>query len=522
MFDEQKALRVVRFFERVLVHTKGKFARKPFSLIPWQYEVISDLFGTLDDETGLRQYREAYIEVGKKNGKSELAAGIALYCLAADGEPGAEVYSAAAAKDQAALVFRVAASMVEMSPILSEKLRVIRSTKVIVKRDDPDSFYKALSADGDVQDGINPHCVIADEVHRWKVAKALDLWEILKRGTIARSQPIMIGITTAGVQEESPLCWQKREYARRIRESVFEDPRFYGKVYAADPGDDWESEATWKKANPSLEEFGGYLSIESLRDEFRQAKNDPGQAFAFKRFHLNIWGAKEERAIEREEWAKCGAPLRSLVEQPCYAGLDLASKIDLTALTLVFPREDGTYDIKPFFWMPKERLRTAGLKDKVPYAAWARQGFIEVTDGNVIDHEAVKKKLRWCRECFDVREVAYDPWHATQLSIELSEEGFEMVPIRQGYQTLSEPTKKLIELVKQQSVRHENHPALKWNADCLDLQSDGNDNVRPVKPDRKKSDKRIDGMVAAIMALDRAIRNGSGRSVYEDRGVLEL
>ena len=206
-FDSNRASCALNFFEGCLKDGKGEFAGKPFLLMDWQLEIIRDIFGTLD-ELGHRQYQKAYIEVPKKNGKSELAAGVALYCLIADGEPGAEVYSAAASKDQAALVYKVAASMVDKSPILSKRLRVLRSTKIIIKRKDPESFYRAISADGDLQDGINPHCVIADELHRWKVGKALDLWEILERGTIARRQPLMLAITTAGVQDESPLCWR--------------------------------------------------------------------------------------------------------------------------------------------------------------------------------------------------------------------------------------------------------------------------------------------------------------------------
>lgn len=530
-FDQERADSALNFFENILKHTKGAFANLPFLLMAWQQQIISEIFGTLDED-GNRRYQTAYIEVPKKNGKSELAAGIALLCLIADDEPGAEVYSAAAAKEQAALVYKVAASMVDKSPALSKRLRVIRSTKTIVKRDDPDSFYRAISADGDLQDGINPHCVIADELHRWKVGKALDLWEILERGTIARRQPLVFAITTAGVQDESPLCWRYHEYARQVREGVFEDKHFYGRIYGAEPTDDWTKPATWIKANPSLEvpeklavpgAAPGFLKLAALQKLFDKAVNDPAQATEFKRFHLDVWGQAENRAIDMRQWAACGGELRSLVDRRCYAGIDLGSTTDLTALALVFPSEDDdSFDFLPFFWMPADNVRERERRDKVPYAEWVRKGLIEATPGNVVDYRKVKEKLRWARECFELRDVGFDPWNSRQISVELVDEGFNCVEVGQGFQKISEPTKKLLELVISGKCRHNNHEVLRWNADCLSLKSDGNDNVRPSKPNRMTSSKRIDGMAAVIIALSRIIVQTNKKSVYEERGPLVL
>lgn len=538
-FDKSRAGAAINFFQRILKHGKGAFAGKPFLLMGWQKQIIADIFGVVDVE-GNRQYQKAYIEVPKKNGKSELAAGVALYCLIADDEPGAEVYSAAASKDQAALVYKVAASMVDKSPILSKRLRVLRSTKTILKRNDPESFYRAISADGDLQDGINPHCIIADELHRWKVGKALDLWEILERGTIARRQPLMLAITTAGVQDESPLCWRLHEYARQVRDGIFSDPHFYGKIYGAAPTDDWADVRTWVKANPSLEVteemqamegmtrrelagiVPGFLKLSALQKLYTGAVNDPQQATEFKRFHLNIWGQAENRAIDMRQWAACGTELRALVERPCYAGVDLSSTTDLTALALLFPSEDGSFDFLPFFWMPEDSIRERERRDKVPYSEWVRKGLIEATPGNVVDYRQVKKKLRWAREVFELKDVGFDPWNSRQVSVELIDEGFNCVEVSQGYRAISEPTKKLLELVTSGNCRHANHEVLRWNADCLAVRSDGNDNIRPSKPNRMTSSKRIDGMVAIIIALARAIVQTSKRSVYEDRGVTVL
>lgn len=518
-FSDTKADAALNFFERILKHGKGRFAGKPFDLCDWQHNVIADIFGTVEDD-GRRQYQTAYIEVPKKNGKSELAAGIALYCLLADNEPGAEVYSAAAAKEQAALVFRVAASMVDASPLLTKYLRVIRSTKTIIKRDDPLSFYRAISADGDIQDGIEPHCVIADELHRWKVGKALDLWEILERGTIVRSQPLVFAITTAGVQDESPLCWRYHEYERQVREGIFNDRRFYGRVYGAAETDDWQDPETWAKANPSIETRGGFLKVAALEKMAIKAVNDPAQLTEFKRFHLNVWGQVENRWMPPDVWASCAGETRPTVERVCYAGLDLSATTDLTALTLLFPDDEGGIDVIPFFWMPKDVVRRQELKDKVPYSQWIKDGLIEATEGNVIDIRAIKKKLKWAKEVFDLKEVCFDPWHALQLSIELGEEGFECTPVRQGYQTLSEPMKKLMQMALGGMIRHGGNPVLAWNANCVSTKSDDNGNIKPVKPDRNRSSKRIDGIAALLNAESRFIANMGVGSAYAGEEVL--
>ena len=527
-FDKQRADRAEKFFANVLKHTKGEWAGQPFTLIEWQREIIRDVFGTVD-ERGKRQYQTVYVEVGKKNGKSELAAGVALYCLIADGEPGAEVYSAAAAKDQAALVYRVGASMVDRAPVLSEHIRVLRSTKTLLSRANPDTFYRAISADGDIQDGINPHCVIADELHRWKTGKSLDLWEVQERGTIARSQPLVFVITTAGIQDESPLCWRLHEYTRQVNAGIFEDPNFYGRIYAADPKDDWTKPRTWAKANPSMEikpngkpNPGGFLTVAALEKECRKARNDPAAQAEFKRYHLDLWGEKTSRWMDMPAWDACNAELGRLVDRTCYAGLDLSSTVDLTALVFVFPpAADGYWDILPFAWIPGENLRERERKDRVPYQLWVEQGHLEACGGPVIDYEAIKRKLAWGREMFDVQELAFDPWNAAAFVQPLIDDGLTCVEIRQGYGSLSAPTKKLKELVLAGKVRHAGHPVLRWCADCATTRDDGNDNIRLVKPDRNKSNKRIDLLAGTVNGMARGMVSAGG-SVYEERGVVEI
>ena len=504
-FDVAKADRACNFFEAILKHTKGEHGDKPFLLLPHQESGISHVFGNVDDE-GYRVVRTWYEEVPKKTGKSELAAGIALLVLDQDGEPGCEVYSAASTKDQASLVFKVAAAMVRKSPYLSRKWRVLDSTKTIISRTDPTCFYRAIAADGDSADGINPHCVIVDELHRWKGRKAEELWQILRKSQIARRQPLTVIITTAGVPDESPICWQEHEYVRRMTEGVIEqNPSYFGRIWGATPEDDPGDPEVWKRVIPSLDANGGFLKTEAIRKIYEEARDKGESELAeFCRYHLNIWTRGTKRFISPDVWARGNAERRAIIERPCYAGLDLSSSIDLTSLVLVFPDErDGTLDILPFFWMPEDMIRQRERTDKVPYRQWVKKGLIEKSEGSVIDLSLIKQKLRWARECFELREVAYDPWHAMQTAVELEGEGFAMVALRQGFRTLSEPMKLMKQLALDGKLRHGDNPVLRWNIDCLDAKDDGNDNYRPVKPDRNKSDKRIDGAVALIMAIAR-------------------
>ncbi len=526
--DQARVSDVFRFFENgVLKHGKGEWAGKDFMLCPWQREVLRDVFGTVDAE-GRRLYQTVYIEVAKKNGKSETAAGIALYMLLMDNEPGAEIYSAASTQNQAGAVFRVAADMVRRSPMLTHYLKVLPSTHRILKRDEPLSFYAAISADGDVQDGVNPHCVIADELHRWKTAKGLDLWEILERGTLTRRQPLVFAITTAGVQDESPLCYRYHNYTRQIQDGVFEDEHFYGRIWSADKGDDWKDPKTWIKANPSHEANGGFLKHSSLQKQFTKAINDPEQVPEFKRYHLNIWGQHAESVIDIERWSENhgGFDLRKdpigtddliglwgLVEKPCFAGVDLSRTTDLTALVVLFPpvEDGGLYTVLPFFWLPEARVRERELRDKVPYSRWIERGFITATPGESVDYRSIAAKLRWAREMFELHEAMFDPWNSRQLSRGLIDDGFVCGELIQGFKSLSAPTKLLLSLYLDRKFRHANHPVLYWNASCLSLKNDGNDNVRPAKPDRSRDSKRIDGISALVNALSR-IDTGVGKT----------
>lgn len=513
-----RACEVCIFFETRLTLT-ADFAGKPFRLMPWVRQVLRDLFGTLDDD-GFRQYRDIYLEVPKKNTKTTLCAGLVVFRLAAAETTGAEIYSAATTKDQAGQVFRAAAQMVRACPALSQRLNIRASTKRILRKDDPSSFYAALSADGDIHDGIQPCFVVRDELHRWRTRKALELNEVLERGMISRRESMVIDITTAGVKDESPLCWRRHEYARQINAGIFTDERFYGRIWQADEAKlradpaYWFSREARAEANPSHEDNGGYLKDSVLAALATKARNDPMLESDYKRYHLNYWGQRGTRWMPSEKWLACGEETRAVVDRQCYAGLDLSSTTDLSALVLLFPDADGSYDVLPFFWMPERKVKLLELRDHVPYSEWVRLGFIEAAEGDVVRHDLIKARIEWAREMFDLVELAYDPWNAGEFAQKRIDEGLTCIPVRQGFGSLSAPMKKVMELTLDRKLRHGNHPVLAWNADCTEALDDGNDNIRPDKPERDKSNKRIDGIVALIMAVDRAVRNEGAGITY--------
>lgn len=521
-FSKQHADAACNFFELILKHTQDEWFGKPFLLMPWQEEAVAQTFGLLDS-AGNRIIQMVYEEVPKKAGKTEWAAGLALLVLILSVEPGCQVYGAAAATRQAMNVYRAACKMVEQSPLLRKRLRIMRGTNRIVKRNDPDSFYAAIAADGDFGDGVNPSCVIADEVHRWRTRKHLENWDVLTNGGFTRRQTLTIAITTAGVKSESPLAWRLHEKARKINEGVVLDPTFFGRIYGASPDDDPASEATWIKVNPSLKENGGFLDKEKIRQQYMSHLAE-GDLSSFKRYFLNLWDQKENRAIDmnlwnacRREWDAAGWPLpndllRQFINRRCWVGVDISMTTDLSAVVAVFPREDGGYDALPWCWMPEATLRKRQVQDGMPYERWVEEGWIETCVGRVIDNSLIKARIKYCLEMFDVQEVCFDRYNSREMSTSLVDEGVPCVEIPQTCPGLNEATKKLIALVATGDLIHGGHPVMAHHASCLCTVSDGNDLIKPVKPDREKDFSRIDLLAATIDGLARAI-------VFEDKSV---
>ena len=501
---ESSSDRAVRLINN-LTHTKGKFAQQGFNLRPWQRAIVKRLFKT--GKNGLRDIRTCLLMLPRKNGKTELAAAIVVYCLLFDGEIGGEIYSAAADKEQAGLVFSVVAQMIRNDPELYAQCDIIDSQKRIVHRKSG-SFYRAISAEAYSKHGFNASVVVYDELH---AAPNRELWDVLATSQGARSQPLMIAISTAGFDRHS-ILYELYAHAKRVEENPAIDPTFLPLLYEATQDADWLDETVWHKANPAL---GDFRSLDEMRIAAKRAKEIPAQQNTFRRLYLNQWTEQAERWLDMATWDRGNVPVdvEALKGRPCYAGLDLASTKDVTAFVLVFPDDDGGVDVLPYFWVPKDTLHERVKRDRVEYDSWELDEFLFTTSGNVTDYDVVREKIRELAETFDIREIAYDRWGATQLVTQLQSDGAACVPMGQGFASMSSPSKELEKLVIAGDLRHGGHPVLRWMAGNVAVEQDAAGNL---KPSKKKSTERIDGMVALIMALDRATRIEEFRSVYED------
>jgi len=494
---ETQADRAVRLINQ-LTHTKGPFAEQSFDLRPWQKKIIRQLFKQRRD--GLRQYRTCLLMLPRKNGKSEICAALAIYFLLFDGEIGAEVYSAAADKDQAALVFNVAAQMIRNDPELLGECEIVDSMKRIVHRRSG-SFYRAISAEAYSKHGFNASVVIYDELH---AAQNRDLWDVLSTSQGARSQPLMMAITTAGYDRHS-ILWELYAHAKKVLENPSLDPTFLPILYEAPIEADWTDEKVWKKANPAL---GDFRSLEEMRTAAARAKEIPAQENTFRRLYLNQWTEQASRWIQMAAWDACRRLIEpaSLQRRKCYVGMDLSSTTDLTALVAVFPDDDG-FDVLCKFFVPKDNIAERARRDRVPYEQWKDQGYLIATPGNVVDYEYIRAALRDWDAQFDVQSICFDPWNATDLVTRLQEQdGFTCVPIRQGFASLSAPTKSLEKAILGRTLRHDGHPVLRWNISNISVESDPAGNI---KISKKVSTERIDGAAALVNAVDQMDRNNA-------------
>lgn len=513
-YDKEYADFAVAFIES-LCHTKGTWAGKKFELIDWQEQIIRDLFGTLKPN-GYRQFNTAYIEIPKKQGKSELAAAVALLLTCGDGEQRAEVYGCAADRQQASIVFEVAADMVRMCPALSKRVKILASQKRIIYIP-TNSFYQVLSAEAYSKHGFNIHGVVFDELHTQPNRK---LFDVMTKGSgDARMQPLYFLITTAGTDTHS-ICYETHQKAKNILDGRKIDPTFYPVIYGADENDDWTDPKVWEKANPSL---GITVGIDKVRAACESAKQNPSEENSFRQLRLNQWVKQAVRWMPMDKWDKCAFAVNEeqLEGRVCYGGLDLSSTTDITAFVLVFPPcdEEDKYIILPYFWIPEDTLDLRVKRDHVPYDVWERQGYLQTTEGNVIHYGYIEKFIEKLGERFNIREIAFDRWGAVQMVQNLEGMGFTVVPFGQGFKDMSPPTKELMKLTLEQRIAHGGHLVLRWNMDNIFVRTDPAGNI---KADKEKSTEKIDGAIATIMALDRAIRCGNNNcaSVYDNRGLL--
>ena len=450
-----------------------------------------------------------------KTHNSELAAAIALYLLYADNEPSAEVYGAACDRNQASIVFDVARQMVEMSPALLRRSKIRSAGKRIINYRNA-GFYQVLSAETGTKHGLNVSGLVFDEIHAQPNRK---LYDVLTKGSgDAREQPLFFIITTAG-NDKNSICYELHTKALDLMQGRKKDYTFYPVVYGLEADEDWTDEANWYKANPSL---GHTIKIERVREAYQNAIENPAEENVFKQLRLNIWTSASIRWIPEQVYDKGNLPidLDSLRGRMCYGGLDLSSTSDITALVLAFPprNDDEKYILLPFFWLPEDTLELRCRRDHVLYDVWQKQGFIQTTDGNVIHYGFIEKFIEHLGETYNIREIAYDRWNATQMVQNLEDMGFTMVPFGQGFKDMSPPSKELFKLLMEGNIIHGGNPVLKWMAGNVVMRQDPAGNI---KPDKEKSVEKIDGIVASIMALDRCIRNGAGSgSVYDERGVI--
>lgn len=514
-YNKELADYAVAFIES-LCHTKGTWAGHPFELIDWQEQIIRDLFGTIKPN-GYRQFNTAYIEIPKKQGKSELAAAVALLLCCGDGEERAEVYGCAADRQQASIVFEVAADMVRMCPALNKRVKILASQKRLIFYL-TNSFYQVLSADAYSKHGFNVSGVIFDELHTQPDRK---LFDVMTKGSgDARTQPLFFLITTAGTDTHS-ICYETHQKAKDLLEGRKVDSTFYPVIYGADEQDDWKDPNVWMKANPSL---GITVGIDKVKAACESAQQDPGEENVFRQLRLDQWVKQSVRWMPMDKWDACAFPIdaKSLEGRVCYGGLDLSSTTDITAFVLVFPPEyeNDKYQILPFFWVPEETLDLRVRRDHVPYDIWHRQGYLETTEGNVIHYGYIEKFIEELGKKYNIREIAFDRWGAVEMVQNLEGMGFTVVPFGQGFKDMSPPTKELMKIVLEKRIAHGGHPVLRWMMDNIFIRTDPAGNI---KADKEKSTEKIDGAIAMIMGLDRALRGGmGGESIYDERGILMI
>lgn len=529
-FDQEAADKAVAFFPRHLCFTKGEWTGRPFELEPWQAnDIIRPLFGWKRGDA-TRRYRRCYVWVPRKNGKTELAAGVAILALVGDGEPGGEVYSIASHEGQARLVFQQAVTMASKSPTLSGDLECFKSSIYCPALN---AGFKPLSGKAEGKHGFSASGLIGDEIHEWSSG---DLYQFVHDSEDARRQPIEFLISTAG--RKGTYGEEVWDECQKILEGVIEDPETLVVVYAASPEDDWTNEATWAKANPNL---GVSKKLDTMRANARRARQLPRLENHFKNYHLNIWTEQAVRwlpidAVDDEGrrfgWDHCAGPLgwrdleKRLQGLTCFGGLDLSTVKDLSALVWFFPKQPGleTPAMLARFWKPKDVLKEHARRDKLPYERWEKEGALVATPGNVVDYAFIQDQIFRDAETFQIARagdseikqgeggLAIDRWNATETAVKLQQEGLPVVLFGQGFASMSPAAKELERLVMANGFHHGGHPVLRRHAQVVAVETDAAENIKPAK---NKSTERIDGVVAGCMAIGIAAK-GIGDAVDLD------
>jgi phage terminase large subunit-like protein len=494
-YDQRAADAAVSFFHTHLRFTEGEWAGRPFLLEAWQeHDIIRPLFGWKRAD-GTRQYRRAFVWVPRKNGKTELAAGVSLLCLLGDGELGGQVYSIAKDKDQARLVFAKAGAMVNLSPTLSDLLQTFKPSIYCAELN---ASFKPLSGNASGKHGLSMSGLIGDEIHEWTSG---DLYTFVHQSSVARRQPLEFLISTAG--QRMGFGWEQFEYCTKVQDGVVEDAETLVVIYAAPKDSDWTQEETWRAANPN---YGVSVKEDYLRAECQRAQESPRHENDFKRYHLNIWTEQAVRWLPMDRWRTLAGPVHwsEMAEanrgRRCFGAVDLAATTDLAAQLLVFPPDElvERWRFLPRFFVPADAIANRVRRDRVPYDKWAREGALIATEGNVVDYDFIKAQILADAEMFQIERFGFDPFNATQVMIQLGQEGLPTEKVRQGFLTLSAPAKELERLLLSEMFEHGGHPILEWCASNVAIETDAAGNI---KPSKSKSTEKIDGIAALVSAL---------------------
>jgi phage terminase large subunit-like protein len=512
-FVPEKALHAIEFFQRFLTHVKGPLGGQRLILEPWQMAIIGNLFGWIRPD-GTRRYREGLVYVPRGNGKTTLSAGIPLYVLFCEDERGKEIYASAADREQATILFHVARDMVLAEPELKKRSKVLQKS---ITRENEGSFFRAISSDANTKHGFNASCVVIDELH---AQPDRDLVDVLETSMGKRPQPILLSLTTADFDRpiEESICNEKHKYASDVRDGLISDPAFLPAIYEATADDDWKDPAVHLKANPN---YGVSVVVDDFERKFKKALSQPSFENTFRRLHLDQKTGQDVRWLSLTEWDACGGALErdSLRGRPCSAGFDLASTSDIAAFVLYFPEDGGA--VLPFFWVPRENAEDRERKSRhATYVSWSRRGLIELTPGNVIDHDFILGRIAELARIYRIRHVGVDPWNARgHVMTTLGSHGLRVLEFQQSFPVLSAPTKKLEVMVLSRRLRHGGNEILRWMASNMAVEEDFAGNV---KPSKKKSTEKIDGIVALIMAIAVAeLEEGTGHP-YNTRGFYSI
>jgi phage terminase large subunit-like protein len=508
-FDRDDAQFVLDFFS-LLKHSKGKWAGETVVLEPWQAFIISCVFGWKNKD-GTRRFRTVHEEVARKNGKSTKLAGIALYGLTADGEGGAEIYTAATKKDQAKITFDEAARMAKKCPSLRKRIRQVKNNLSV---ETTASKLEPIGSDSDKQDGLNVHFGLVDELHAHRTS---GMWEVLESALGSRTQPLMWAITTAGFNKGG-YCFQHREYAIKVLEGNVQDDTFFAAIFTLDKDDEWTDERNWIKANPNL---GVSVNLKYLQDQCTKAREIPSSKVNFLTKHLNMWTDSATAWVDMEHFDACAKAfkLEELKGVKLFGGLDLASVSDISAFVVMGWKNDLLW-IKPFFYLPEETAKARWKNNQVPYPQWAEQGWITLTNGNVCDYNFIQADIKRLRETLTLADIGFDRWNSSQLVINLQDDGAPMTEVGQGYLSMNPAMREFERLYLKELIQWDGNPVLRWMANNLVVAKDPAGNM---KPDRNKSGEKIDGMAAIFDAIARLMADeGEDSSVYEERGILEL